>query len=747
MGIPGLTTFINNRSDRYLEYFELRDTYLVIDGNSISCQIYNSYKCNCVFGGDYDKYAQRISDFFDDLLKCNVVPLVLIDGGCEDKKLQTVISRTKEKILFKDIMRKKNIRHVQCLFEADNAIAAVARILNCPVLSYDSDFYVFGTLYIPFDTLDNYTVKSSTGTGYMKRCKIYKVEYLLNSYKGLNQSTLPLAAILLGNDYVKRGTFRNFFRYLKLRRITRKRYSNRQYCIEATLQWLSGYTLDKAVIGILCRSPKPIRQKILSIIETNINGYTNASAEILVPLGFSQEYAARATTHSINRIFKFDGDVNSLMYIEETDKNGDFESSEEEEEEENEVEILDMLKESESATNNALANVPKWFVDEFLMGNYPAYFMDLLVRRLYICPVQIEDYSYPSSNVISLKIIRVIYTFLQSGMNKRRGFMKYMMRSHNKKLKCYELEGIDTIFSSPLLSLSNLREVPLMIRREILNDTLEIRNIECIYALPPEWMLYIACAQYWIKQDELYKSDKCYMYSIFVCLLFNIIDIKIGKHRIIHNFQNKYGTKIQSIKQKRKTSNCKPDYSTHVTLDEACNNVDPDDCLMAAPFFISHFEMDRKLYTNPKKFNRSIIHAFAVFQNCLRHSMNLNALLGYPYTQIEIANLFNGTLLYNIVNNFKTRYDIEGYINTILENSPSLCRVFFTLLSTVTPLFASCLQNEVNSRKKQRPKSKHTKSDQNTDDNDTEYFSADEDTFESKFYDANNPFSLLNCTE
>ncbi|XP_043264118.1 protein asteroid-like [Colletes gigas] len=238
-----------------------------------SCQIYNWYKCNCVFVGDYDKYAQRVSDFFDDLIKCNAVPLALIDCGCEDKKLQTVISRSREKEVFKDVRRKKNIRHVQCLFEADNAIATVARILNCPVSSYNSDFYVFGTLHIPFDTLDNYTVKSSTGNGYTKRCKIYKVEHLLNSYRGLSQSTLPLAAILLGNDYVKRGTFRNFFRYLKLRRITRKRYSNRQYCIEATLQWLSGfYILDKAVIGILCRSPKT-------------------------------EYAARATTHSINRIF------------------------------------------------------------------------------------------------------------------------------------------------------------------------------------------------------------------------------------------------------------------------------------------------------------------------------------------------------------------------------------------------------------------------------------------------------------
>ena len=68
-------------------------------------------------------------------------------------------------------MKEKNIRCTQCLFEADNAIASVAKILNCPVLSYDSDFYIYGSLYIPFNTLDKYAIKSGTGKGYMIRCK------------------------------------------------------------------------------------------------------------------------------------------------------------------------------------------------------------------------------------------------------------------------------------------------------------------------------------------------------------------------------------------------------------------------------------------------------------------------------------------------------------------------------------------------------------------------------------------------
>lgn len=769
MGIPGLTSYINNRSDRYLEYYELYDTYLVIDGNSIGCQIYSLYaKCNCTFGGDYDKYAQCISNFFDDLLKCNITPLVLIDGGCEDKKLKTVINRSKEKIrtassfslasqqrmkffpllmkeVFQDVMREKNIRHVQCLFEADNAIAAVARTLNCPVLSYDSDFYVYGSLYVPFDTLDNYIVKRSNGQGYMKRCKVYRVDHLLRSFRGLSHEMLPLAAILLGNDYIKRGTFKNFFHHLKLRGTAKKRHNRRQSRIEAIFIWLSRYSLDKAVIGILSRLPKPMRPKILSIIETNINGYTNASAEILVPLGFSKDYVARAATHSVNRTFKLTEDINNLSYIEETGEGEDVETSEEEEEDD--TEITDTLRESECTPEDAFVNnLPVWFVNEFLMARYPAYFMDLLVRRLYVCPIQIEDYHYPSSIVTSLRIISVIYGLLKSGVNGRTGTMRYMIRDQNNKLTRYELESTDAMFSCKLPSLFSLREIPLIIRREILNSTLEITNSQCINELPPEWMLYIACIKYWIEQQRLHEWHKCYMYSVFVCMLFNLVDSKIGKYRNMSNFQSKCNHEIRAIEQKRKASNYKPCYSMNVTVLQACSEIDREDCFVAAPFFVSHFEVDQKLYANPKKFNRTIIHGFAEFQNCLRHTMNLNALLEYPYSQIKIANLFNGTLLYNLCNNFKTRYNIEAYINAVLQNSPSLLRVFNILLLKVTPLFGPLLQNTDNSQRKPRKKCKRTKSDQNTADSDEEYFSADDSVQESNFYDANNPFSLLNST-
>ncbi|CAD1481211.1 unnamed protein product, partial [Heterotrigona itama] len=445
---------------------------------------------------------------------CKVKPLVLLDGGIEDRKLKTIIKRTKERInsaysfcslnqkkikyfpllikeIFRDVMREKNIRHVQCLFEADNDIASVAKILNCPVLSYDSDFYIYGTLYIPFDTLDTHVVKNPNGNGYMKCCKIYKVENLLKSFKGLDQTMLPLAAILLGNDYVKYKTFKNFFRHLKLRGASNKRRNHRQCCIETTLIWLSKHTLNNAIIEVLSSLIKPVRQKILDLIEVNINNYTNISTEVLIPLGFSTAYVSLANTYHLNKSFKFNGDINALTYIEEDCKEENNEKEEEQEQEKEdgiETQITNTLNEFKSMSKNAAVNnLPLWFVNEFLRSKYPAHFMDLIVRCLYICPVQVEDYCYPSSAITSLKILSVIFRILKSTIDDKVCYMKYMVRNQNKKLMCCTLEATKIMNMCELPSLFNLKEIPLLIRRQILNNTLGITNMDCINEVPPEW--------------------------------------------------------------------------------------------------------------------------------------------------------------------------------------------------------------------------------------------------------------------
>ncbi|KOX68556.1 Protein asteroid [Melipona quadrifasciata] len=761
MGIPGLTAFINNHSDIYLEYYELHNTYLIIDGNNICYSIYNLYtKSNCAFGGDYDNYAQCVTNFFNDLLKCNVIPLVILDGGIEDKKLRTIIKRTRDRIsaacsfcplsqrkaksiplllkeIFRDVMKENNIRHVQCLFEADNDIASVAKILKCPMLSSDSDFYIYGALYIPFDTLDTYVVKNPNGNGYMKCCKIYKVKNLLKSFKGLNQETLSLAAVLLGNDYVQCKTFKNFFRHLKLRGASNKKQNHRQCCIKTTLIWLSKHTLNNAIIEVLSRLIKPIRQKILDLIEDNINSYINISTEILVPLGLNSYLSANR--YYLNKRFKFNRDINTLTYIEENNE----EEEEQEQEEDDEIEATHTLNEFKLTSKNAAVNnLPLWFKNEILMSKYPSYFVDLIVRHLYICPVQVEDHHYPSSIITSLKILSVIFGILISTTDDRVCYMKYLVRYQNKKMMWCTLEATKMC---KLPSLFHLNQSPLHIQKDIINDTLGIRNTDCMNELPPEWMLYVGCIKYWIHQKECSTFHKCYLYSIFISMLFNIIDSKIGRHRNMHIFQNKYCQIIETIKQKRKNDNYSSYYTMDGTIIEAYNEIDHHDCVLAAPFFISHFKINEELYTNPKIFDRYTVHVFAEFQSCVRHVMNLNALLRYPYSQIKIANLFNGTLLYNLSNNFKTRPNIEKYINTILQTSPSLLRLFHIFLLKVKPMFLYVFQDGISPHRKHKKRNKRSRSNKNNSaTSDSEYFSTDDNLHDPYYYDVNNRFSVLN---
>ncbi|XP_071878926.1 protein asteroid-like [Bombus fervidus] len=717
MGIPGLTAYIRNHKFNFFEHHGLCNTFLVIDGNNINCLLYK--KCtyvNWTFGGDYDNYAQCVSDFFDDLLKCNIKPLVFIDGGVESKKFKTIVRRMKKKLdvmpdsvfrtscpqkifpllkqqVFIDVMKEKKIQYVQCLFEADKTIASVAKMLNCPVLSYDSDFYIYGSLYIPFTTLQNDVIKNSDGDGYIKFCKIYKIEKLFKHFTGLDQSKLILAAIVLGNDYVEPGTFRNFFRYLKLKPSIVDGYS-RQYCIDETLSWLSKHSLHDAITEILSRLTMPMRQKILDLIEMSISNHRNESAETLESLGFSKDYITRVNTYRFNRSFKFDGDINTLTYIEEVWEEGNDELTEEDKEEDYEIEIAKIFTESELMSNTAtISNLPIWFVNKFRIGTYPSYFLDLIIQRLYVCPVQVEDRRYPSNIIVSLKILSIIIGILKLMIDNNINCIRYLMRTEDKKIMCCKLKAIDitSIFKLPFSF--NLGNVSLLIQREILNNTLGITDVDCIKELPAKWILYVGCIKYWIHQQECPISYKCYLYSIFLCMLFGMIDSKIGKYRSINIFNKKYMQTIEAIKQKRKESNYNPCCIENDTISKAYNEIVHDDYVLAAPFFISHFEVDKTLY-NTEKFDIHIIHVFGEFQSCLKHIMDLNTLLGCPYQQTKVAHLYNGTLLYNLCNNFRTHHNIEEYINIVLQMSPSLLRYFNTFLSKVKPMFSCMFQNK-----------------------------------------------------
>ncbi|KAK1133902.1 hypothetical protein K0M31_011688 [Melipona bicolor] len=708
MGISGLTTYINE-GEKYLEDYKLHDTYLLIDGNNVSHLLYS--RCineNWAFGGDYDIYAQCVSDFFDDLFKCNVTPLVFIEDGIENKKLRLNIRMMKEKIdallcppfgpntdhrkifpllqnqIFFRIIEEKNIRYLQCILEVSHDIAAIAKVLDCPILASQSDFYMFGCLFIPFHTFDTPIVKNPHGNGYMKPCKIYKIENLFKCFKGLNETKLVLAAILLDDEEFDGGTFRNFFRYLNLNSSDTS-CNYRRYCIDKILSWLSKYTLNSLVTAILCRVATPMRQKVLILIEMCVNGAMDEFSDILLSLGFSKDYVTHLNTSFLNRNFKYDVDINTLRYVEEPYGEDDRINEEQNDDDGPEIEYL--CAEYELLPKHAaITNLPTWFVDEYRMGKYPTSIVDLALRRVYVCPIQMENYFYADSVTKSFKILSVIIGILRLVVNSNLQHVTCIMRNQSNNIICYKLQSANIINMCKFPSLFHLNQIPLHIQKDIINNTLGIKNTDCINELPPEWRLYVGCIIYWKHQQGSLGCHQCCLYSILLSMLFNIIDSKIGKYRNLRTVLDKYHYVNKIIQRQRIKDIHSSRYTRADTFMEAYNKIDYNDCVLAAPFFAHHFEVRTQLIGNQNQYDRYIVHAFAEFQNCLKFSLYLNLLLGYPYPQTKVENFFNGTLLYNISNYFKQYCNIERRINFIFQICPSLLRIFNMLLLKIKSL-------------------------------------------------------------
>lgn len=274
MGVRGLTTFIKNNEKKYFKDYKLHSCKVLLDGNSIASNLYMWSNVESAFGGDYDKFAKYVKEFFKLVQKCEIRPLVIFDGGYEERKLKTVYQRMRDKfnsarnvqpftqsrnfpvfmrIVFREVLTELNVPFCQSDFEADDELAAVARQLNCPVISFDSDFYIYDVLYIPFPTVnlhatpfeENAVAKSSPK--YYLECKVYNVDSFIQSFGGLDKSMLPILAALLGNDYIRRTVFKAFYSNLK---IPKGKTNPLQRRVQAVIDWLRNETFDSAITKV-----------------------------------------------------------------------------------------------------------------------------------------------------------------------------------------------------------------------------------------------------------------------------------------------------------------------------------------------------------------------------------------------------------------------------------------------------------------------------------------------------------------
>ena len=307
MGIPGLTTYLcdNPEAKGAWDRFDLKDTRLVIDGLSLLGLLLGSSGKNggasdlrC--GGQYQEFYCRVSDFFAQLRSNGVDPIIIMDGvSGGDAKLFTTRKRVGERIAQqhrlshcrdqREVLRASEVAlppwagpvmtealtdiGVPCITadgEADAVTAALARQWGCPVLSNDSDFFVFdlpGGLIHLRDL--NVMKPCETKVRRYRRSRLLQSAMWKSFACDVSEGLLALAAGLAGNDYVTGDEVR----YL---RPLYGSYHGSHFLVKA-LFWLvavkNSSTLDEGLLAVERGLPAAVKDKVMTCLRYSVDFY------------------------------------------------------------------------------------------------------------------------------------------------------------------------------------------------------------------------------------------------------------------------------------------------------------------------------------------------------------------------------------------------------------------------------------------------------------------------------------------
>ncbi|CAB3231457.1 unnamed protein product [Arctia plantaginis] len=685
MGVRGLTTYINYNEHAFLQEFLLHDCCLIIDGHSLCAQLYRLLNSFSAFGGDYDKIANYVRNFFKSLRKCNVTPYVLFDGSYERRKLKTAYSRLKSKIfgaskldpvtqgsiqifplLLRDVFREAlsdmNVPYTVCEFEADDEIAAMARHLDCPVLSYDSDFFIYNVLYIPFNTLE-FKPRPVDVDGSKKmamECKIYRVEHMISNFGGLKEELLPLLATLLGNDFVKKRVFNKFFSQLKLPK-TKKKFNDQQRCIHGLFKWLQNESLDSAIAKILGRLKKKQKNKVLFIIKRSIDGYNSKHCRSLKYFNLPEVEVAQSDWQPPEDI---DQEISSSDDIDDEEDNNDHQSSENDVSSEEEIE--------DEETDQLVLGLPEWFAEGIRREYIPRSYINLYTHHLYFCSPQAEDYYDEDSFLCCLPLVRYAFDLLTDFSQEH---FIYVSREKNT--------GYKRIFVDKELSIARpyddifsqlTEEQRKLCFNHFLKEQMPKLDVTAIDILPANFRIFFLAMLWWVGKCEVPLGS---IHSLLMSYtMLEAVDEKTGTFRGHKQFQNNYSKKIEELKV-----NSIPFIYNKEELFLNKNKVQYEDSLLAANALLKHFELDDKLNKKPKTYDTRKMHMFAQFQCCLMQFNCLNTLCCSPFESTKYSKSFNGTFVYNVAVKLENQADPKNFFEQYLKGATTVLMFYKSLCS------------------------------------------------------------------
>ncbi|CDS42901.1 conserved hypothetical protein [Echinococcus multilocularis] len=246
MGVRGLSSYIRKNDYNFRE-IKLKDSYIVFDGYNIVNNLYLDSPIYTQYNGEYMAFDALIQNFVNNLRKCNLEPIFVFDGIREVSKSSTVLRRSCDRLITLSHLQQEATRHaasdgtsaafrvdiqphlaaltfhltldrlgarqVVVDFEADQLAAALAIYLGAPLVSNDSDFFIFapywancgGLTFVPTDLCNFRTPRAYEGGFYIEAQQFLGREG--PAFRKLAPIQMPLFATLCGNDYTPPGYF------------------------------------------------------------------------------------------------------------------------------------------------------------------------------------------------------------------------------------------------------------------------------------------------------------------------------------------------------------------------------------------------------------------------------------------------------------------------------------------------------------------------------------------------------------
>ncbi|CAL8249819.1 unnamed protein product [Boreogadus saida] len=260
MGVKGMLSLLKDYSQIYQD-IRFRDSKLLVDGTNLAYDLYARSNLDQNRGGEYLAYQVQVQALFTTLADCGIKPYVVMDGGSgtSDIKLDTLVDRARGKVrraldaaqkgrragilppftttVFEQTLNDMKVPLVRCFGEADGQLAALAREWCCPVLSRDTDFYIYdlpaGLLHLDHFQWDS--VKTSGARGYIP-CRRYTTSSFCTFFN-IDRQLLPVFASLAENDNVSLREITCAKKVLAGRRTELSQTAR----LEGLLRWMRGF--------------------------------------------------------------------------------------------------------------------------------------------------------------------------------------------------------------------------------------------------------------------------------------------------------------------------------------------------------------------------------------------------------------------------------------------------------------------------------------------------------------------------